>query len=161
MMEVPKKTTRAGGMLQKVNPGTADAARKTAKKVITGVLSGIAAKHDDNMDTTGAGTAGILQEGYGTAGPSIAAGSGTAGTGPGSSAAIPSIHRGSAAAASAAGAGTAGTGSGIQLEIPTRNLSAGTGTGGTGIAGTSRGTGSGAGTPAVYRSFHDDSDGVQ
>jgi len=30
MMEVPKKTTRAGGKLQKVNPGTADAARKTA-----------------------------------------------------------------------------------------------------------------------------------
>jgi len=135
MMEVPKKTTRAGGTLQKVNPGTADAARKTAKRVITGVLSGIAAKHDDNMDVTGAGTAGILQDGHGSAGPPTAAGSGTAGTGPGTSA---GMHR------NAAGAGTAGTGPGIQLENPTRNPPAGTGTSGTGIAGTSRGTGSGA-----------------
>ncbi len=148
------------GTLQKVNPGTADAARKTAKKVITGVLSGIAAKHDDIMDTTGAGTAGILHEGYGTAGPSSAAGTGTAGTGPGPSAAIPIIHR-----SNAAGTGTAGTGPGIQCEIPAmnRNPSAGTGTDGTGLAGTSRGTGtgiagSGADTPAIYRNFHDDDD---
>ncbi len=161
MMEVPKKITRAGGTLQKVNPGTADAARKTAKKVITGVLSGIAAKHDDTMDTTGAGTAGILHEGFGTAGPSTAAGAGIAGTGLGSTAVTPIIHRNNAA-----GAGTAGTGSGIQGEFPARNRnsSTGAGTDGTGIAGTSRGTGTGAAgpgadIPAVYRNFHDDDDG--
>jgi hypothetical protein len=91
MMEAAKKTTHAGGTLQKVNPGTADAARKTANKVITGVLSSIAAKHDDNMDTTGAGTAGIFHEERGTAGSSYTTWAGTAGTGPGTSADTPAI----------------------------------------------------------------------
>jgi hypothetical protein len=144
-----------------VNPGKADAAHKTAKKVIAGVLSGIAAKHDDTMDTTGAGTAGILHVELGAAGSSHTAGAGTAGTGPGSTADTPVIYRNNTA-----GAGTAGTRSGNHGDNPAsyRNSSAGARTAGTGTAGTSRGTGTGAtglgaDIPVVYRNFHDDDDG--
>jgi hypothetical protein len=65
------------------NMVTSEAARKTAKSLITGVLSQVAGRADDNKDTSGTGTAGS----------SRGSGTGTAGSGSGVSIDIPAVYR--------------------------------------------------------------------
>jgi hypothetical protein len=75
------------------NVATPEAARKTAKSLITGVLLQVAGRAEDNMDTSGTGTAGTSGENTGAAGSTRGSGTGTAGSGSGVSVDIPAVYR--------------------------------------------------------------------
>jgi len=90
MMETgKKKTARTSGALQMTNVATAEAARKTARNVVSGVLSAVAGRADNTMDTTVTGTAGNNEVLTGTAGTSRQSVTGTASAG----SEIPAVYR--------------------------------------------------------------------
>jgi hypothetical protein len=90
MMETSKKKpARSGGALQMTNVATAKAARKTARSVVSGVLSAVAGRADNTMDTSVTGTAGNNEVFSRAAGTSRESGTGTASTG----SVIPAVYR--------------------------------------------------------------------